>query len=493
MKNLKTKYFTPTLNFIERFTEDETFKIDVPKHHLDKCILKLKKSDGQFSFETISPIQAGVQKHKEIQFKSEIQIKLVNEHKTLYSKGSHYFVNNINYIDHHFKLSTGSITLLSSNVSINGSTPNFLRCVIPVGTKNKLDLKDFQKTLFKIGNSTSFLFTCNVNGHNFDLINCKKNDFHYFIIDCLEPINKKEFQKKCYNIILAIGLMKGDLILKENYILSYDNNIFEEPHYIEFLSMRSSVYSNQPLITTNPYSVRIFDEDFDRDENGMISEAQRNELYKGIVDISSDVFSNLTTLFCKYEKLQRATLLYILGHSATLEIRIPNYYVALEAITSYLVKYIEEKPERLNPIKDKKIANELILEIKELIEKKKNDNELADNEMNIDILFKNVERLNSPPNADKLAKSFEIIDFTLTDEQFKMIKNRNSYLHGSFIKTKEENERFKDALHLSLRLHFLVGVLLLKNAGYTGKIINYAKLWSHITEKNIDEEVLVNI
>ena len=135
----------------------------------------------------------------------------------------------------------------------------------------------------------------------------------------------------------------------------------------------------------------------------------------------------------------------------------------------------------------------MILEIKELIQKKKNENELGDDEMNVDILFKNIERLNSSPNADKLAKSFEIIGYPLTDEQFKMIKDRNSYLHGSFIKTKEEDGRFKDALHLSLRLHFLIGILLLKNVGYTGKIINYAKLWSHITGKEINEEVLVGI
>lgn len=493
MKNLKTKYFTPTLNLIESFTEDQTFIIDAPKHHLDKCSLELKKSDKQFTFETVSPILSGIQNHKEIQFDRETKIKLVSDDKTFHLKGENYFINTINYIEHHSKLSKGSINSLSSKKSIDSSEQNFLRCVIPVGTKDKLDLKDFQKTLFKVGSSTAFLFACSVNGHNFELINCRKNDFHYFIMDCLEPIDKKEFQKKCYNIILAIGLLKGDLIHEENYILSYDDNTFQEPEHIEFMSMRSSVFSNQPLITTNPYSVRIFNDDFDRDENGRISDAHRNELYDGIVDISSDVFSKLTTLFCNHEKLQRATLLYILGHSATLEIRIPNYYVALEAITSYLAKNVEDKPKRLNPIKDKKIANELILEIKQLIDNRKNENELSDDEMNIDILFKNIERLNSPPNADKLAKSFDLIGYRLTDEQFKMIKDRNSYLHGSFIKTEGEDGRFKDALHLSLRLHFLIGVLLLKNVGYEGKIINYAKLWSHITGKEIKEEVLVNI
>ncbi len=493
MKDSRIKYFTPTINLIESFTEEQTFTINAPDHHLDKCSVELKKSEGQFTFETISPILKGIQNHKEIQFERATKVRLINDDKTLYLKGANYFVNKINYIEHHSKRSRGTINALSSSAQSFNSKPVFLRCVIPVGTENKLDLKDFQKTLFRVGSATSLLFACNVNEHNFELINCKKDDFHYFIMDCLEPIEKKEFQKKCYNIILTVGLLKGDLIHKENYILSYKDNTFKEPEHIEYMSMRSSVLSNQPLITTNPYSVRIFDDDFERDENGMISDAQRKKLYDGIVDVSGEVFSKLATLFCNHEKLQRATLLYILGHSATLEIRIPNYYVALEAITSYLAKTVDEKPKRLNPIKDKNVASELIAQIKTLILKTKKNKELDDDEMNLDVLLKNIDRLNSPPNADKLAKSFEIIGYTLTDEQFKIIKDRNSYLHGSFIKTKEEDGIFRDALHLSLRLHFLIGVLLLKNVGYKGKIINYAKLWSHITGKDIEEEVLVRI
>lgn len=493
MKNLRTKYFTTTLELINSLTKDQTFTFDAPGHHLNGCAIELKKTDGQFSFETISQIQKGLQNHKEIQFDRDTDFKLTNKNRTLYLKGKDYFINKIKYLEHDSKLSNGSINALSSQSEVANSKTNYMRCVIPVGKENKMDLKHFQKTMFNTDKGTSFLFTCDVNGHNFDLINYKRQELNYFVIDCLDPIDKKAFQKKCYNIILTVGLLRGDLIFNENFLLTYSDNTFNKPDSIEYISMRSSVISNQPLITTNPYSIRPLDEDFERDENGRISEAQKNKLYEGIMDFTGEAFSKLATLFCEHEKLQRATLLFILGHVATLEIRIPNYYVALEAITSYLAKTVDEKPKRLNPIKDKKLANDLVNEIKELIKKKKDDDGLSDDEMNTEILFKNINRLNSPPNADKLAKSFEIIKYPLTKEQFKIIKDRNSYLHGSFIKTSSEDDRFKDALHLSLRLHFLIGVLLLKNVGYNGKIINYAKLWSHITQKDIEEEVLVFI
>ncbi|MFD2586086.1 hypothetical protein ACFSQJ_04045 [Croceitalea marina] len=493
MKNLKTKYFNPTLDLIEILNQDQTFTIVAIDHHLDGCSLELKKSDGEFSFETISPLVGGLQNHKEIQFERSDSLKFVNENRTLHLQGKDYLANDIGYLEHDSKYSKGTISSFSTNVITNDSKEVLLRYVVPVGEKNKLDLRDFKKTLFQVGNGTSLLFACNIDGHGFDLINVRKDGFYYFIIDCLEPIQKKEFQKKCYNTLLGIALLKGDLVLNESYLLTFDDSKLKEPKSIEYTSMRSSVFSNQPLITTNPFSVRIFDEDFERDEKGMISESQRKKLYEGIVDVSSDVFSKLVTLFCEEEKVQRAALLYILGHKATLEIRIPNYYVALEAITSYLSRTVMDSSKKLNPIKDKKIANDLIEEIKILIQDKKEQKGLTDEEINIQVLFKNVDRLNSPPNADKLAKSFEIIGYGLTSEQFKMIKDRNSYLHGSFIKTESEEERFRDALHLSLRLHFLIGVLLLKQVGYDGKIINYAKLLSHITGKEIDEEVLINI
>ncbi|MDL5512632.1 hypothetical protein QSE00_12450 [Arenibacter sp. M-2] len=493
MENLKTKYFKQTLDLVENLTEDHTYVFEAPGHHLHGRALAITKGDGEYEFETTSIIPKGLQTHKEIQFERSYSFNLVNEHHTLYLKGSNYFVNHINYIEDSIKLSKGVINGFTIGEVLGENEKKFYRCVVPVGPKEKLDLKDFQKTFYSVGKGWSTMFVCNVEGCDFDLLSRKREENYYFLMDCLEPVTEIKFQKYCYNILLAIGFLRGDLVLNECFVFAYDHETFEEPVYVEFTSMRTSVFSNQPLITTNPYSVRLVDEDFERDERGMISEAQKEKIYEGVVDVSAAVFSKLVTLFYKEEKLQRAALLYILGHTATLEIRIPNYYIALEAITSYLARTVKNDSKRLNPIKDKKIANDLIEDIKLLIQDKKIENALTDEEINIDVLFKNIDRLNSPPNADKLARSFDIIGYELSDEQKKVIKLRNSYLHGSFLKLESEDQRFKDALHLSLRLHFLIGVLLLKQVGYEGKVINYAKLWTHITEKEVDEEVLVNI
>ena len=39
----------------------------------------------------------------------------------------------------------------------------------------------------------------------------------------------------------------------------------------------------------------------------------------------------------------------------------------------------------------------------------------------------------------------------------------------------------------------MIAILILKIAGFSGKIINYAELWSHMTERTLNEERLVKI
>lgn len=107
--------------------------------------------------------------------------------------------------------------------------------------------------------------------------------------------------------------------------------------------------------------------------------------------------------------------------------------------------------------------------------------------------MKNINKLNAPPNADKLSESFTHIGYTISKEQKDILKDRNRFLHGSFLKTIGDDAAFREGLHTALRLHFMIAVLIYKLAGFTGKIINYAELWSPITEKKLGEERLVKI
>ncbi len=264
------------------------------------------------------------------------------------------------------------------------------------------------------------------------------------------------------------------------------------PQGFLYHAMRASIITNQPTFTSNPFSVNS-DIDFERDENDQIKDEVLKKLNDDIDHFPRDVFSKLVELFYKEEKLQRAALLFIQSHITSLEMRIPNYYVAIEAITGYISSSIASGKKSLAPIKDPAIAAELKALIRNEANKLKLKKGLDDDLFNMEIIEKNINKLNAPPNADKLAESFTYLGYNLSVEERKILKDRNTFLHGSFLKTIDDDLAFREALHVGLRVHFLIAVSLLKLAGFSGKIINYAELWSHITEKTLGEERLVKI
>lgn len=81
--------------------------------------------------------------------------------------------------------------------------------------------------------------------------------------------------------------------------------------------------------------------------------------------------------------------------------------------------------------------------------------------------------LNSCANQDKLSKCFENVGYTLTKEDKEAIKKRNSTLHGHLSDIKRElPDQQWDMFAIALRLHKLCCILLLKAAGYNGRILN---------------------
>ena len=188
----------------------------------------------------------------------------------------------------------------------------------------------------------------------------------------------------------------------------------EVPEEADYFSMRASVITNQPTFTTNIYS--IYDDLIDNYDENYINEV----LYKDIIDFPLEKLSELAELFLKEEKIQRAVLLFIYGHNAALEMRLPNYFVAIEALTSYISKSYKEKGERINPIKDSKIASDIKSKINDLLVSYKSKNKLTVEDFNINILSKKINSLDNPPNADKMSESFSLLGYELTKEQKKI-------------------------------------------------------------------------
>ena len=80
---------------------------------------------------------------------------------------------------------------------------------------------------------------------------------------------------------------------------------------------------------------------------------------------------------------------------------------------------------------------------------------------------------NEETNEDKMTVCFDKCGYPLTPADKEAIKHRNITLHGHLASGKkllwsQQNEM----LAMGLRLHKLCSILLLKEAGFTGKVLN---------------------
>lgn len=488
------KNIEPSLKKVLELINPSTYTVKLAGHHLDNRVFEVTKGDRQYDFSSSSTILKGVQTHKEIQFESHENVELEKASYSLFALGKYILLNHISYDeDFKHKVFAGGISSFSTCKYTSDLDNKFHRCIIPVGEKEAFNIHDFQRHYFVTPNKKSPNYVLlNISGETYHLFNYKFGLEYYLIIDSIQKSSLNQFQKKCFNALLALGFIKGDLIHDECFIAVFSDDKMDTPENILYHSMRATVKTNQATFTSNPFSVN-HDIDFERDDKGMLKKEVHDKLYEDMYDFSAEVFSKLATLFFEKEKLQRAVLIFIQSHVASLEIKIPNYYVAIEAITGHIVSEVATEKKSLSPIKDSKLANDLINQMIEFVKKAKSEKELNDEEFNLEILLKNINKLNAPPNADKLSESFTHIGYTLSKEQKDILKDRNRFLHGSFLKTINDDTEFREGLHTALRLQFMIAALVYKLAGFSGKIINYAELWSHITEKRVGEERLVKI
>ena len=93
------------------------------------------------------------------------------------------------------------------------------------------------------------------------------------------------------------------------------------------------------------------------------------------------------------------------------------------------------------------------------------------------ILGKKINTMNNPTNADSLARPLEEAGYDLKPSDKDALKMRNTFLHGGLVKgsvDKQTNEIF----YLSLMLHKLACIIILKRANFSGYILNNPVLFN---------------
>lgn len=485
------KYLTESFEFVFNLNKPREFEINLKDHALNNRKILIEKANKGFVFQTDSAIPEGVQRHKELQLSgNKLQLKEGGEDTQLFIEGKHFLLNNIDYdFDNNLKLLSGAINSIG-NASLEDFTEKHLRLIIPISKKMRI-INDYQCRGFVVDYKLrTGLLVLEINRKPFHVFEVKYGEKDYLVIDCIEKYSLTEFQNCCQTILLTYAFLSGDYHSEEGYYLGFDDASLEVPNHILFHTFSDSHYNLNAAFTTNAY-FGLDLENIKRDEKGFLDEETRKEQFKDIMFFPSSVFNNICQIAIDNEKIFRSLLLLIYNQASTLEMKIPIQYVAIESLTGGIVK---KGNTELKPIPENEMANKLIGELKKITETFLKDNkiQIEDNDL-IPPLFKRLDSLNAPTNTDKLSKPFAEVGYAITDEEKKIIKLRDTFLHGSIKSFGTLDDDFKGLFYISLKLHFLICILLLKNAGFEGRIINYPKLYEYITEKYLEEEVLRKI
>jgi hypothetical protein len=300
----------------------------------------------------------------------------------------------------------------------------------------------------------------------------------YFIIDSNEKIEYERFSDICFSIMVGFGFLSANFIQNEAYYFKSDNPSFDVITDFSYLQLRPSINSHgtcNPLYS-NPYG-------YTRDENIINAVGKQLEVF------NSKLFSDLCSKIHLQEDYAILILLILEANVSSLILRPAGYAVALEKITNIIV----EENKGLKPIPNKKISKKFRQGLLDVLQQHKEDISKVGYEDSITILEKNIDKINNPTNRDKLIKPFHILNISISKGDEEAIDNRNNFLHGRKIQTKENTEDYIKIFEISLRLNNLLNKLILKHIGFSGYIINHLKHNESSFEFEIEKDLFEKI
>jgi len=328
-----------------------------------------------------------------------------------------------------------------------------LRLIIPVSSKPSFTALSNKR--LKTGNHylPSGLVDLNVDNEYFQLYRSVHDEGNYLIIESKEPISLDKFKKASSSVITAYALISGNLHLGE-----YFYHVVEE----NFNAKQRIIYQkNEPSAITDVTLLNHIDF-----KNHLENTTNSKVLHHHCVPMTTAVFSSICQKVHDNQVYARCCRFIIDGHqSKQVLLKGGIYSIGIETIAGILY---EENAERINPIADKRLAKNVISKVREAI----SEYDSFISEYGKDILEAKVNALNSPTNAKKLSKPFELFGINLPEEDIAVLNTRNKFLHGT--SPLEDSESPEELQAIVNKMLFLLMVLMLKHAGYSGHIIHYS-------------------
>jgi len=308
----------------------------------------------------------------------------------------------------------------------------------------------------------------------FDILQVKSGDKGYYVIDSLNEMSFQTFGDYCFSIQQAIGFIMGYMPGGEIFYFS-DKGTFYYTNRIR-PAMKAMYYP----IHTNPWHFIPLEESV-------------AEYFKGKLNVmSAKDFSSLVRLIYENKRFSSVLMMMIESESVCSLLLVPSIYaIVLESLTKILTfPSAEEK----RPVQDAELFKKISDEIEKIIDAYFPAFGIGDDILKLKRRIpqlNKVIRQNHLTNNEKLIQPFDLLGIELTVDDVHMIEHRNDLLHGNTHLIDDENlgdtEINRYMTYAAGKFYTLVSSLILKYIGYSGYIINHAKICEQESGIKIEE------
>ncbi|MFD2916875.1 hypothetical protein [Psychroserpens luteus] len=511
------KQIAPNLKLLELLKTDRNGILSVhtsPKHPYTNLNCNISFTDNI----TLDPDPYITQKLNESDYKlkAETELKLSCTDIDYYILGKHIIPKHISLpnFDDPTVTSTSITKKVISNIhSISNKSKThykktkYYRLLLPVENATIL-MRDFQPSWgIQIDNlnSPDILIKLSIDSQECHFYTVKKKEETFLGIDSQSKICYDEFTRVCNSILMTYAFLKGKYFGGEGYIFSYNYNKFENPLGMKTIDYAKSNLKGFELHTASPHKYMKFQEmKIEKDKNGVLQRVNRNTSLEYMNEFPTENYSNLCSLINSNGQVLRSIIILINSHSNTLELKVPSLFVALENISKMFAEVDKGESTLIEEGKIIKALKKIAHNAKKEVNKLKRDNEPKDlSEEDLNAYKANYARmcskldgLNRGTNNKKLSEPFDKFNYKLSqDESDAIFIDRNKFLHGDdFLSNNIDYEvEFKGLFHISMIVHKLTAILILKASGFSGHIVNLPKVYSYISEKKVEGKCLVKI
>ena len=346
------------------------------------------------------------------------------------------------------------------------------RCMTPIGSVDwNRDIHTF--AAFIRNGWTSGLIELKDGDTLLHVYPCRDGDKKYMVVESLTGTTMMKMLNNVYFVSLALGFITGTIHLGKCYLFSSSEPEYSENVELAYHTMRPSSETSMRIFTTNMYYVRevLKAEKVNLQNKSPLYDSE-DIFQEHLQDwIQPDMLQSLFSLIHDDDKISRAVVTIIESANFPLE-----YQASVRAIVLETLARSVPGPK---PISDDGLWNEMKMDMEDVV-KRYTNNEVGEqqiSEESLNVLSKKINSMNNPTNADSLARPLAEAGYELSDNDKDALKMRNTFLHGGLVKGSVEKQT-SELFYLSLMLHKLACIIILKKAGFEGYILNNPVLFN---------------